>query len=76
MEPSAIKRHRTYMGKSGLKRRVTRFRICGVDGSGLFGDIFYIPIDRNGKEKKEKSCYSGNFAKWAVREVTTESSEK
>lgn len=70
VEPSAIKPKKTYIGRSGLKRRVTRFRVCGVDSTGIFGDVFYIPIDRNGKEKKEKSCYSGDFAKWAVEAIS------
>ncbi|WP_145413768.1 hypothetical protein [Paenibacillus xylanexedens] len=66
---SAIKAGRTFIGRSGLMRRVNRFRIVGANGRGWVGDVFYTPIDRNGKEGKEKSCYSGDFAKWAVEEL-------
>ena len=69
IKPVKICRGKTYVGKSGLMRKVTRFKVCGVDGTGLIGDVSYIPIKRDGKEGKVKSCYSGDFARWVVREV-------
>ena len=66
---SAIKPGITFIGRSGLMRRVNKFSICGANGHGWVGDVFYTPIDRNGKESKEKSCYSGDFARWAVEEL-------
>lgn len=69
IKSSEIKAGKTFIGKSGLMRRINKFRICGADGNGWIGDVFYTPIDRNGKEGKEKSCYSGDFARWAVEEI-------
>ncbi|QNR70337.1 hypothetical protein IAQ67_13975 [Paenibacillus peoriae] len=72
IRPSSIDPGKTFIGKSGLMRRVNKFRVCGVDGSGPIGDVFYTPIDRSGKESKEKSCYSGDFARWAVSEANAQ----
>ncbi|MDB5053295.1 MAG: hypothetical protein JWM44_1345 [Bacilli bacterium] len=69
MRASQVHSGKTYMGKSGLRRRVNRFRICGAAGSEPVGDIYYTPIDRSGKAGSEKGCASELFAAWAVEEV-------
>jgi hypothetical protein len=59
---------KTYVGKSGLMRKVTRCKITGADSQGYLGDIEYIPIDRKGKQGKPKVCEVSTFAKWALAE--------
>jgi hypothetical protein len=53
---------KTYIGKSGLKRKINGFRIYGVWRSDSDGDIYYTPIAREGKLGKEKGCNSLDFA--------------
>ncbi|WP_135553302.1 hypothetical protein [Paenibacillus cymbidii] len=69
MNARDIEKEKVYVGKSGLLRRVNRFRIIGACGADPVGDIYYTPIDRQGKEGKEKGTSSELFAAWAVSEV-------
>ncbi|ANS73178.1 hypothetical protein AWM70_00085 [Paenibacillus yonginensis] len=68
MNRSEIDVDKTYVGKSGLRRRVLRIRINGADSQGYLGDVEYIPIDRKGKEGKPQTCGNWTFAQWAISE--------
>lgn len=70
LKPSKIKTGKTYVGRSGLLRKVSDIQV-GLDGNEIYEKVHFISL--NGRNKHQKSMLTRiRFANWALGEAVEE----